>query len=124
MKVAARRGLAAAAVVAVVCSGYAAYAASADAPSYRTATATVGDVEQTLSLAGTVEPAGRADLSFATAGTVRSVAVRAGDRVRASAVLGTLDDTSLRTAVQQARSTLASARAQLQADEVLSLIHI
>ena len=76
-----------------------------------------GHVRETLARAGTLEPAGRADLSFATSGTVESVRVRPGQRVRAGAVLGTLDDTSLRSAVQQARSTLAAARAQLESDE-------
>jgi len=101
----------------VVGSGYAAYAANADDPSYRTATATIADVEETLDLSGTIEPAGRADLSFATSGSVESVRVRAGQTVRAGQVLASLDDTSLRKDVQQARATLAAARAQLEDDE-------
>ena len=113
----ARRVIAGAVTVAVVGVGYAAYAASADDTSYRTATATVGDVEQTLDLSGAVEPAGRADLSFATSGDVDDIAVEAGDRVKAGEVLGTLDDTGLRKSLQQARATLASARAQLESDE-------
>lgn len=113
----ARRVIAGALTVAVVGVGYAAYAASADDTSYRTVAATVGDVEQTLELSGAVEPAGRADLAFATSGTVEDVSVDAGDKVKAGEVLGTLDDTSLRTSVQQARATLAQARAQLEDDE-------
>ena len=108
--------VAAGVVVAVVGGGYAAYAAQADAPSYRTATATIGDVEETLGLSGTVEPAGRADLSFATSGTVASVSVEEGETVRAGQVLARLDAADLRRAVTQARSTLATARAQLEAD--------
>lgn len=111
-----RRLVAAGAVVAVVGGGYAAYAARAEAPSYRTATATVGDVEETLALTGTVEPAGRADLSFATSGTVASVEVSVGETVEAGQVLARLDAADLRRAVTQARSTLAAARAQLEAD--------
>lgn len=104
-------------VVAVVGVGYAAYAASADTNDYRTATAKAGDVKQTLDVSGSVEPAGRADLSFATSGTIQSVTVKAGDTVKAGTVLGTLDDTSLRKTLQQARSTLAAAKAQLEKDE-------
>ena len=104
-------------MVAVVGVGYAAYAASADDTSYRTAAAEIGDVEQTLDLSGAVEPAGRADLSFATAGEIDDISVDAGDKVEAGQVLGTLDDTGLRMSLQQARATLASARAQLESDE-------
>ncbi len=107
-------GLAVAAVVGV---GYTTYAANADAPSYRTASAVAGDVEQRLEVSGSVEPAGRADLAFATSGTVESIRVEAGDTVKAGAVLGSVDDTGLRKTLQQARATLASARAQLESDE-------
>ncbi|MBZ5736735.1 efflux RND transporter periplasmic adaptor subunit [Nocardioides mangrovi] len=113
----ARRVIAGGVVVAVVGVGYAAYAANADAPSYRTTSATTGDVEQTLDVSGSVEPAGRADLAFATSGTIESITVKAGQTVKAGEVLGELDDTSLRKTLQQARATLASARAQLESDE-------
>jgi len=113
----ARRLIAGASVIAVVGVGYAAYAASADSTSYRTASATIGDVEQTLDVSGSVEPAGRADLAFATAGTVETITVTAGDTVSAGTVLGTLDATGLRKELQQARSTLAKARAQLESDQ-------
>lgn len=97
--------------------GYASYAVGSDAASYRTAVATTGDVESVLSLAGTVQPAGRADLSFATAGTVAKVTVAAGDRVKAGDVLGRLDTWSLANAVTQAQARLASARARLASDK-------
>lgn len=113
----ARRVIAGASVIAVVGVGYAAYAASADSTSYRTASATIGDVEQTLDLSGSVEPASRADLAFATSGTVDTITVAAGDAVRAGTVLGTLDATGLRKELQQARATLAKARAQLESDQ-------
>ena len=100
----------------MVGGGSAAPAPPADAPSSRTAPATIGDVEETLGLSGTVEPAGRADLSFATSGTVASVSVEEGETVRAGQVLARLDAADLRRAVTQARSTLATARAQLEAD--------
>ncbi len=113
----ARRVIAGAVTVAVVGVGYAAYAASAHDTSYRTATAELGDVEQTLDVSGAVEPAGRADLSFATSGDIDDITVEPGDKVKAGEVLGTLDDTGLRTSLQRARATLASARAQLESDE-------
>ncbi|MFC7494796.1 MULTISPECIES: HlyD family efflux transporter periplasmic adaptor subunit [unclassified Nocardioides] len=111
-----RSAIAGVATLAVVGAGWAGYAAQADDTTYRTVRAATGDVQQTLDLSGTVEPAGRADLAFATSGTVKTVSVRAGDRVKAGQTLGTLDDESLRKAVQQARATLAAARAQLESD--------
>ena len=96
-----RSGIALLAVIGLVGGGYAAYAASGDDASYRTAVATVGDVEQTLALAGTVEPSGRADLQFSTSGTVAAVPVAEGDRVKAGQVLARLDRTSLTTAVSR-----------------------
>ena len=112
-----RRGIAVLAVAGVVVGGYAAYAASGSAPDYRTAVATVGDVEQTLALSGTLEASGRADLEFGTDGTVAAVTVEAGDHVRAGQVLARLDRTSLTTAVRRARADLTAARAQLETDE-------
>ena len=55
---------------------------------------------------GTVEEKKRTQLSFATAGTVRTMNVRLGDRVEKGQLIGTLDDTS-------AQSTYAGARASL-----------
>ncbi|QWF24079.1 HlyD family efflux transporter periplasmic adaptor subunit [Nocardioides sp. LMS-CY] len=111
-----RRAVVGVAALSVVGVGWAAYAAQADDPSYRTARATVGDVEQTLDLSGTVEPAGRADLAFASSGTVATIAVEPGEQVRAGQALGRLDDETLRRAVRSARATLAAARAQLESD--------
>lgn len=112
-----RRAISGVATLAVLGVGYAGYAAAADGTSYRTARATVGDLRETLDLSGTVEPAGRADLAFATSGTVATVKVEAGDTVRAGQTLGTLDAATLRKALQQARAALASAKAQLESDE-------
>lgn len=111
-----RRATAAVVTLAVVGVCWAGYAAQADDPAYRTVAAATGDVEETLALAGTLEPAGRADLAFATSGTVATIAVQPGDEVEAGATLGTLDSDALRKQVQHARAALAAARAQLAAD--------
>lgn len=111
-----RRATAAVAALAVVGVCWAGYAAAADDPAYRTVVATTGDVEETVTLSGTLEPAGRADLAFATSGTVARLAVAAGDRVGAGDVLGTLESDALRKQVQHARAAVAAARAQLEAD--------
>ncbi len=97
--------------------GYVAYAASTDpADGYRLAAASTGDVEQTLSLTGTVAPNGRADLSFGTSGTVASV-VGEGATVEEGQVLARLDRTSLKRTLKTAKASLASAKAQLESDK-------
>ncbi|MCW2841377.1 MAG: hypothetical protein JWR55_2860 [Aeromicrobium sp.] len=115
-----RRRLAAAGVAGVVLlgGGGVAYAQTqGGVGSYRTAAASVGDVDETLTLSGTVTASTRQDLSFGASGTVTKVAVEAGDTVSAGDVLAKLDPTALQTAVTKARATLAKARAQLETDQ-------
>ncbi|MFI5625952.1 efflux RND transporter periplasmic adaptor subunit [Nocardioides sp. NPDC051685] len=106
-----------AALVVIAGGGYTAYAATASSSAgYRAAAVTTGDVEQTLSLTGTVAPNGRADLAFATDGTVETV-VAEGDTVKKGQVVARLDRTSLKKSLTSAKATLAAARAQLQSDK-------
>lgn len=84
---------------------------------YRTVRATKGDVEQVLSTSGTVDAARRADLEFATSGTVASVKVAVGDTVKAGQVVATLDTATLEAAVIRAKASVAKAVAQLESDE-------
>ena len=108
---------AAAAGLVIVASGSVAYAQTqGSSGSYRTAAVSVGDVDQTLGLSGTIAASSRQDLSFGAAGTVKKVEVAAGDTVAAGDVLATLDGTDLETAVTKAEATLAKAEAQLETD--------
>lgn len=109
--------VAAAAAVVLVAVGGVAYAQTGSSGSYRTATATTGDVDQVLALSGTITASARRDLSFGAAGTVAKVKVAAGDRVRSGATLATLDPTDLDAAVTAAKATVAKARAQLESDQ-------
>jgi HlyD family secretion protein len=95
-----------------------AYAVTNDGSSahYRTVRAAKGDVEQLLSTSGTVDAAHRADLGFATGGTVASVKVALGDTVKAGQVIATLDTETLRAAVTRAKASVAKAVAQLESD--------
>ena len=107
----------AAALIVVAGGGYTAYAATgSSAAGYRAAAVTTGDVEQTLSLTGTVAPNGRADLAFATDGTVETVLAE-GDTVKKGQVVARLDRTSLKKSLTSAKATLAAARAKLQSDK-------
>jgi len=107
------------AVVVVLGAGVAGVALAADdgAGHYRLATATDGDVTSTVAAGGTVDVVHRSDVSFGTSGTVSSLSVREGQTVRAGQRLGALDTAALQTAVDQAESDLADAKATLASDQ-------
>jgi HlyD family secretion protein len=88
-----------------------------DGPSYRTAHAGTGSVEQVLTRTGTVEKVLQAAASFPVGGTVSAVAVRVGDEVAAGDVLARLDQTDLKAAVNAAKATLAKSEATLENDQ-------
>lgn len=105
------------AALALTGTGVAAYGAVADdGVDYRTVAATTGSVEQELTLSGVIAPSGRSDLAFGTDGTVARVRVAQGDEVEEGDVIAVLDRASLRTAVDRARSDLATATARLAQD--------
>jgi macrolide-specific efflux system membrane fusion protein len=79
--------------------------------------ATTSTIRQSVSAAGTIEPAHRADLTFTVSGTVTSVPVAAGDQVRAGAILATVDTASLTTAVTSARAGVSATQDQLTAQQ-------
>lgn len=83
---------------------------------YRTATASTGEVTQTVDAAGTVASAARADAAFSVAGTVATVDVAVGDTVGAGDVLATLDLTELEDAVEAAQEKVAQAEQTLEDD--------
>jgi multidrug efflux pump subunit AcrA (membrane-fusion protein) len=85
-------------------------------PDYRTASASVGEVDQLVTLTGTVAKLTQEDASFGVSGTVKKVAVATGDKVTKGDVLATLDTTDLDAAVTAAKATLAKAKAQLETD--------
>ena len=66
--------------------------------------------EARIPFEGSLTPTQEADVGFKTAGRVASVRVTTGDRVRAGAVLATLDS-------REAEAQLAAAEAQVQAAE-------
>ena len=68
---------------------------------------------QTVSATGTVEPAARADLSFAVSGEVTEVLVAEGDVVTAGQALAAVDDSLLAAQLDAAESELAAAQARL-----------
>ncbi|MGN6696356.1 MAG: biotin/lipoyl-binding protein, partial [Aquihabitans sp.] len=93
--------------------------ASADqqAATQQTVDATVGTMAKTVSADGTLAAADTEDLSFASAGTVTAVNVKAGDQVKAGDVLAEIDSAELQADVSAAEATVADAEAKLADDE-------
>ena len=80
-------------------------------------TATTSTIRQSVSATGTIQPAHRADLSFAVNGTVASLAVAAGDLVKAGTTLATVDPAGLKTALTLAQADVSATQAQLTAQQ-------
>lgn len=95
-------------------------ATKAAAVRIRLVAATMGTLRQSVITTGTVEPAVQDSLNFATPGRVTSVAVAAGDTVRAGQVLATIDPVALTAALAQAQASLANDQAKVANDETSS----
>ena len=110
-------GLIAAAVL--VAGGTAAARAmtGGDGNRYRTATATMGSVEQLVTGVGTVAAVNQVSVSFPVSGTVATVPVSVGSKVSAGQTLATLSTTSLNQSLDSANSTLATAQQTLATDQ-------
>ncbi|MEV6302799.1 efflux RND transporter periplasmic adaptor subunit [Actinoplanes sp. NPDC051861] len=72
-----------------------------------------GEVTVDVATVGTVEPATTRSLAFAVDGTVASIAVRAGNRVRAGDTLAALDNAAATDDLADARAKLADAQGRL-----------
>lgn len=84
---------------------------------YRTATAELGNVSQTLDTTGTLQSADSAQMDFQVSGQVASVPVSVGQQVSEGEVLATLDTSALTSSVATAESTVTSSQEKLQSDE-------
>jgi trimeric autotransporter adhesin len=102
------------AAIFVAGGGAVSYAASQGAaPTYVTASVGSYPVVQTLQATGTTEPTSAATISFAVSGTVATVPVTMGQKVKAGQVLATLDTTNLELALATAQQQVASANLTL-----------
>jgi multidrug efflux pump subunit AcrA (membrane-fusion protein) len=108
----------------VVVGGGGAWAATRSSSSSATAptlvSATSSTIRQSVSASGIIQPAHRADLSFAVSGTVASLPVAAGDQVKAGAVLATVDSGTLKAAVTSAQANVTATQDQLTAQQSAS----
>ena len=98
-------------------AGIAVARTSEAAPTYRTALAANGSVEQVENSVGTVSAVNRADAAFAVGGTVSAVNVAVGDTVTAGQSLATMDPADLQAALDSANAQLAKDQQQLATDQ-------
>ena len=87
----------------------------APAAALRTATVARGNVTQTVTVSGSVNPAATAKLSFGVAGRLLETLVRVGDVVKKDQALARLDTTDLTNAVKQQEANLLAAQARYDA---------
>ncbi len=107
------------AVVIIVIAGGAIYSqrGSSTTTQYETVAANLGNISQSISISGTVEPVTDLELNFGSTGLVNTVNVQPGQSVKSGQVMATLDTTSLEAQVTQAQATLLSDQAKLGADQ-------
>ncbi len=80
----------------------------------RTATVAQGVVQSTVSGSGTLEPATKAGVNFATSGTLTGVFVSVGDHVKGGELLGEIDPASAQASLRSAEIALSSDEAAYQ----------
>jgi multidrug efflux pump subunit AcrA (membrane-fusion protein) len=80
----------------------------------RTAPVSRGVVLSSVSAAGSVQPASQVGLDFETSGRLNQVNIAVGQHVRGGQILGRLDATDAKAALQEALANLATAEANLQ----------
>jgi multidrug efflux pump subunit AcrA (membrane-fusion protein) len=89
----------------------------AAAAQYRTASATLGTVTQSISMSGNLASAAESDLNFGSAGKVDAINIQVGQTVTAGQALASLDTSSLQASLSQAQANLSSAQAKLALDQ-------
>ncbi|MBM3392066.1 MAG: efflux RND transporter periplasmic adaptor subunit [Betaproteobacteria bacterium] len=105
-----------AAVGALVLGGYAAWkrqAAANPETRYKTQALAKGDVTQTVSANGTLNPVTLVNVGTQVSGTVKKLHVDFNDQVKAGQVLAELDDAIYSAQVRQSAASIASAQASL-----------
>lgn len=83
----------------------------------RTATVTRGTILSSVSASGNISSASSASASFTTSGTLTSIRVQVGDKVKVGEVLATIDATQAAANLASSRAQLATARSALASAE-------
>jgi len=82
-------------------------------PEYSTVDVKSGELLQTVSEAGTLKPVKEIALNFLSAGRIKTVDVKVGDKVISGKVLASLDDSALQARKTEAEAGLNMAKANL-----------
>lgn len=104
--------------VIVVLAGSVAYqkTRTTTAPQYATAAANLGNISQSITISGTVEPVTNLQLSFGSTGLVSQVNVGPGQSVTKGMTMATLNTTSLQAQVTQAQAGVTADEAKISSD--------
>lgn len=102
------------ALVLLVAGGFVACRDKGDATSYRTEKIGQGNIAQTVSANGTLNPVTLVSVGTQVSGTITELYVDFNDRVEAGQILMKLDDALLRAALQQSEANYASAQSALR----------
>ena len=78
-------------------------------------TATVGDVENAVAAAGTLQPSNTVPVGAQVSGQLNKLHVKVGDQVETGQLLGEIDARVQRNKVDSSRASIASAKAQIAA---------
>ncbi|MFZ5391015.1 MAG: efflux RND transporter periplasmic adaptor subunit [Patescibacteria group bacterium] len=82
-------------------------------PKYTTESVKQQDLQQTVSVTGTVKAAEQVNLNFKSPGRLASLVVKVGDKVKAGAIIARLDSKDAAASVLTAQANLKSAQANL-----------
>lgn len=102
------------ALMLLVAAGFVACRDKGDATSYRTEKVDHGDIAQTVSANGTLNPVTLVSVGTQVSGTITDLYVDFNDRVEAGQILMRLDDALLRAALQQSEANYTSAQSALR----------
>ncbi|UAW99282.1 efflux RND transporter periplasmic adaptor subunit [Halopseudomonas nanhaiensis] len=106
--------LALAIALCVALAGWYAWSSNArGTPTYSTASAERGDVEDNITALGTLEPLNNVDVGTQVSGQLRALHVQLGDQVEEGQLLAEIDPTVYLARVEATRAQLANLRAQL-----------
>ena len=97
--------------------GYQGLFGSSDTASYQTATVSRGDIEQTVTALGSIQPKDYVDVGAQVSGQLQHVYVEIGDTVKKGQLLAEIDPSVYESEVEAAQARLDNLKAQLAGEQ-------
>ncbi|NIJ42045.1 macrolide-specific efflux system membrane fusion protein [Parvibaculum indicum] len=97
--------------------GYQSLYGGSDTASYQTATVTRGDMEQTVTALGSIQPKDYVDVGAQVSGQLQHVYVEIGDTVKKDQLLAEIDPSVYESEVEAAQARLDNLKAQLAGEQ-------